>query len=270
MKQSDFASEFDPSALKADHGLPMTNAVLKAQVEAKGAAFRVEEALGNLLANAVSPYYFAKRVCPALDELSDGQNTHLAESFRQVRNSLLKTAVIGIATTIDTVDKSEGRTRSIPHALHALKRDLTTRQALQSDGDRAAAMELLNDLLERTDINRVVSLKYVKHVRNKWAGHSSLDLTIDGWADADKSISWPILEDALVRMINIFQDFSQLVSMSEELVQFEAGLNPPQTLPGGILRLEAKLAWSGANSLSQVMRFGAQKQADAFIEALVL
>ena len=128
MKLSDFASEFDTSVLQVDLGTPMTKSVLKTQIEAKGAAFRVEEALANLLTNAVSPYYFAKRVCPALDGLSAGQQSDLAGGFREVRNSLLKSAVIGVATTIDTVDKSEGHTRSIPHALHALKRYLTTRQ----------------------------------------------------------------------------------------------------------------------------------------------
>jgi hypothetical protein len=47
------------------------------QIAAKGAAFRVQESLMNLLVDAVYSFYFAKRACPALDAFATGQAGHL-------------------------------------------------------------------------------------------------------------------------------------------------------------------------------------------------
>jgi hypothetical protein len=263
MKLSDFASEFDPSELPTIHGTPMENARVEALITGKGAAFRVEESLMNLLVGAVYSFYFAKRACPALDAFAMGQAGHLEMGVREVRNSLLKGAVIGVASTIDV---TSGRTRSLPDALKALEADLNNRTIQQPDHEIAAALDLLTYIRRQTNAHEVSSLKYVRHLRNKWAGHSSLDRTVDEWAGADESVDFRIVEDALARMVNAFQDLSVLVPMSEGLMDLEAQANSPQEQPDGTIEVEMKVAWSGANALAQTMRYSAQQAAEAFIE----
>jgi hypothetical protein len=182
---------------------------------------------------------------------------------REMRNSLLKGAVIGVAATIDV---TSGRTRSLPDALNALETDLHNRKSQQPDDEIIAALELLAYIRRQTNANEVGSLKYVRHLRNKWAGHSSLDLTVDGWAGADRGVDFSIIEDALARMVNAFQDLSELVPMSKDLMDIEAQVTPPREQPDGTVVVEMKAAWSGANSLAQATRYSAQQAADAFIE----
>jgi hypothetical protein len=67
----------------------MENASVATQIAAKGAAFRVQESLMNLLVDAVYSFYFAKRACPALDAFATGQAGHLEMGVREVRNSSL-------------------------------------------------------------------------------------------------------------------------------------------------------------------------------------
>jgi hypothetical protein len=262
MKQSDFASEFELSDFPTILGAPMENASLARQLAAKGAAFRVQESLMNLLVDAVHSFYFAKRACPALDAFATGQAGLLAMSVRKVSDSLLKSAVIGVGTTIDV---TSGRTRSLPDALNALETDLNNRKAQQPDDEIDAALDLLTYIRRQTNANEVGSLKYVRHLRNKWAGHSSLDRMVDGWAGADKSVDFRIVEDALARMVNAFQDLSVLVPMSKDLMDIEAQANSPQERPDGTVVVEMKVAWSGANALAEAMRYSAQQAADAFI-----
>lgn len=263
MKLSDFASEFDPSDVPTILGTPMENAAVATQIAAKGAAFVVQESLMNLLVTAVYSFYFAKRACPALDEFATGNAGPLEMGVREVRNSLLKGAVIGVAATIDV---TSGRTRSLPDALNALETDLHNRKSQQPDDEIIAALELLAYIRRQTNANEVGSLKYVRHLRNKWAGHSSLDLTVDGWAGADRGVDFSIIEDALARMVNAFQDLSELVPMSKDLMDIEAQVTPPREQPDGTVVVEMKAAWSGANSLAQATRYSAQQAADAFIE----
>lgn len=101
------------------------------------------------------------------------------------------------------------------------------------------------------------SLKYVRHLGNKWAAHASLDRTVDGWAGADKSVDFRIVEDALARMVNAFQDLSVLMPMSKDLMDIEARANSPQEQPDGTVVVEMKVAWSGANALAQATRSSA-------------
>lgn len=265
MKLSDFASEYDPSELPIIHGTPMENAHVAALIAGKGTAFRVEESLMNLLIGAVYSFYFAKRMCPALDAFGTKQAGPLRQGVREVQESLLKTAVLRVATTIDA---SRGQTRSLPHALDALKADLINRKTRQPDDEIDATLDLLNHIRRQADAEKVSSLKYVRHLRNKWAGHSSLDQTVDQWAGADKSVDFRLIEDALARMVNAFQDLSLLVPMSQDLMDIEAQGNLPQVLPDGTEKIEMKIAWSGANALAQVARQSAQQGADALIEQL--
>lgn len=265
MKLSDFASEFDPSDLPALVGAPMENASVATQLAARGTSFRVQESLMNLLVNAVYSFYFAKRACPVLDALATRRDGHLAMGVREVRNSLLKGAVIGVATTIDV---TSGRTRSLPDALNALEIDLHNRKAQHPDDEIDAALDLLSYIRQQTNANEVRSLKYVRHLRNKWAGHSSLDRTVDGWASADRVVDFRIVEDALARMVNAFQDLSALVPMSKDLMDIEAQASSLNEHPDGGVPIQIKVAWSGANALALAMRYSAQQAADAFIDLL--
>ncbi len=263
MKLSDFASVFDPSELPIIHGAPMENATGAALIAGKGTGFRVQESLMNLLVGAVYSFYFAKRACPALDAFATMQAGPLKQGVHEVRNSLLKSAVMGVATTIDVTN---GQTRSLPHALDALKSDLNDRKAQQPDDEMDAALDLLNYIRQQTNANQVSSLKYVRHLRNKWAGHSSLDRTVDSWAGADTSVDFRIVEDALARMVNAFQDLSVLVPMSKDLIDIQAQGSSPQVRPDGSAEIQINVAWSGANALAQTMRQSAQRAADAFSE----
>lgn len=263
MKLSNFTSEFDPSELPTIHGTPMENAPVAALIAGKGTAFRVDESLMNLLVGAVYSFYFAKRASPALDAFASNRAGPLKQGVDEIRNSLLKTAVMGVATTIDV---TTGQTRSLPHALDALRSDLNNRMSQQPDAEIDAALDLLNHIRQQTYANEVNSMKYVRHLRNKWAGHSSLDRTIDAWANADKSVDFRIVEDALARIVNSFQDLSVLVPMSNDLMEIQAQGNPREVLPDGTVKIELKIAWSGVNALARVMRHSAQQAADAFIE----
>ena len=265
MKLSDFAPEFDPADLPTIVGAPMDNAPVAALIAAKGTAYRVDESLMNLLTGAVHSFYFAKHACSAIDTLSKQQSGALKNGIVEVRTSLLKAAVLGIATTIDVTN---GQTESLPHALEALKIDLTARKAQQPRDEIDAALDLLNYVRLQTDAGRVDSLKYVRHLRNKWAGHSSLDRTVDGWAGADTTVDFRILEDALARMVNAFQDLATLVPMSQDLEDIQAQGNPPKVLPDGTIKIEMKVAWSGANSIAQAMREAGKAAAAAFIDLL--
>ena len=264
MKLSDFASEFDPADLPTIVGDPMINEPLKAGLEALGTAHRIERSLLNLLTDAVYSYYFAKQACLALQALALTQEGHLRRGSETVAQSLLRSAVIGVATTIDL--NGYGRTASIPHALDALAEGLNCKVAQSPDDEAEAALELLDHIRSTTNVDTVLSLKYMRHLRNKWAGHASLDRSVDPWAGADTHVNLPLLEDALARMVNAFQDLAILVPMSTDLTDIEQHGNPPKVLADGTVEIQMKLGWGGVNAISQVMREQAKKAAVAFVE----
>ncbi|TDW22123.1 hypothetical protein [Kribbella kalugense] len=264
MKLSNFASEFDPADVPTIVGDPMINDPLKVGVEALGTAHRVDRSLLNLLTDAVHGYYFAKQACLTLRAAALTQEGHLRRGTETVVQSLLRSAVIGIATTIDLT--GHGRTASIPHALEVLGEVLRRKIAQNPDDDAQAALELLGHIRLTTNVDTVLSLKYVRHLRNKWAGHASLDRSIDPWAGADTHVNLPLLEDALARMVNAFQDLAVLVPMSIDLKDIEQEGNPPRVLADGAVEIEMKLGWAGANALSRAMRELAKEAAVAFVE----
>lgn len=262
MKLSDFASEFDPADLPTVVGDPMLNDPLKAGVDALGPAHRVEQSLLNLLGEAVYTYYFAKQACPELGVLALTQQGHLRSGTEMVTKSLLRSAVIGIATTIDLT----GRAMSIPHALDALDNDLRRRIAQSPDEEAEAALDLISHIRSTTNADTVLSLKYVRHLRNKWASHASLDRSVDAWAGADTHVDFRLLEDALARMVNAFQNLATLVPMSSDLADIEQQANPPEVQPDGTTVIRMTFGWSGANSGAVAMRYLAKKAATAFVE----
>ena len=69
-----------------------------------------------------------------------------------------------------------------------------------------------------------------------------MDRTVDGWAGADRSVDFRIIEDALARMVNAFQDLSVLVPMSKDLMDIEAQVTAPRKQPDGTVAVEMKTA----------------------------
>lgn len=81
-----------------------------------------------------------------------------------------------------------------------MKRYLTKANASTTELDR------LSDLQADINSDRYAPLEYVRHLRNKWAGHPSLDRRFDAWADADKTLSIATVEAALARLVNNAHD----------------------------------------------------------------
>lgn len=277
MRMSEFTSEFDPADLPVVSGSPTQNALLNAVTDAMNPGLRVEESLANLLRQAVYLYYFAKEACPSLAAAAKLTTGSAGLATEVVQVALLKQAVIGIATTIDLTTTrttgpvpATGRTLSLPHAIDALDRELTQRLATQTDIETVAAADLLRNIKSSTDAENVLSLKYVRHLRNKWAGHATLDRALDTWADANTGVNFPLLEDAVVRMVNAYQDLGTLASMSQQLRAVEAGGRPATKQANGTETVEMGLAWSGANALAQVMREQAKKHAAELVRSMAV
>lgn len=264
MKLSDFASEYDLAGVPAISGSPMTNALLDAQVGAIAPESRVELALANMLGGAVYLYYFAKRAHPRLVTMATERGL-LSSAIEVVDTSLVKQAVIGISSTIDL---TTGRTSSLPHALDALEAELATRMTNTVDPETQAAVELIQHIRAATNAETVTSLKYVRHLRNKWAGHSSLDRSVDSWAEANTTLHFALLEDALARMVNAFQDLGTLAPMSRELRDIEARGHAGEVRADGTEVVRMTISWSGATPMALAMREVAQKAADAFLDRL--
>ncbi|MDY7233353.1 hypothetical protein [Hyalangium rubrum] len=264
MKMSDFTSEYDLADIPAISDNPLTKADLNSLVGAIAPESRVEQALGNMLIDAVYLYYFAKRAHPRLAAMAAERGV-LGHAIEVVDTSLVKQAVIGIASTIDL---ATGRTRSLPHALDALEAELNTRLSKAFDTETEAAVELIKHIRRETNADTVLSLKYVRHLRNKWAGHSSLDRSVDSWAGADTALRFPLLEDALVRMVNAFQNLGTLTALSRELRDIEARGQAAEVQSDGTQRVRMPISWAGADAMALVMREAAQKAADAFLDQL--
>jgi hypothetical protein len=265
MKLSDFTSEYDPADLPIVSGSPMLNVPLNQQIGAVAPPARVQESLANLLTDAVFSYYFAKRVSPELERMATTHDGPLLSALLEVRTSLVKQAVMGIASTIDV---TTGRTRSISDALNALKATLKSRVQHSPNDETQVAIDLIRHIQDTTNPDRATSLKYVRHLRNKWAGHPSLDRTVDSWANADTSISFPLLEDALGRMVNACQDLGTLAPMSQDLQHIEAQGHAGVEQLDGTMRYPVLILWSGIDSLATVMRGSGQGAGDAYLHQL--
>uniref|UniRef100_UPI003F498C80 hypothetical protein n=1 Tax=Paenarthrobacter ureafaciens TaxID=37931 RepID=UPI003F498C80 len=90
-------------------------------------------------------------------------------------------------------------------------------------------------------------LMYVRHLRNKWAGHPSLDRRFDAWAGADKTLSVATVEAALTRLINNTHETALFVSSAPALQDFR---QPPAAAnPDGSWPMEVDLSnvttWAG-------------------------
>lgn len=260
MKMQVFAAEDDLGPVPSISGDPMIASVLGPHIEALTPGQRIQQAMSTMLLDCVYQFYFAKHVCRSPQVQTEPNTDDLNRASSWLKITLLKQAVIGIGATVDT---TFDRTSSYWFAVQAVQASLKAATTLTASAQ--ATIELLKDLRGTTNPDSVTSFKYVRHLRNKWAGHASLDLQFDSWADANRAVNWAILEDAVVRMVNAFQELGTLASMSPELSTVESAWHTEGQAPN-VTRMT--LAWEGASSLSEVMRFMAQREAAAVISAL--
>jgi hypothetical protein len=255
-------SEYDASALPQVDGGPLTNNELDAQVLAMDSSRRVESSRQTLIMDAVHSFYLAKRYLQIVLSFDGYTNTVVPSALDAIGHNMLRLAVVAVASVND--NDNRGRTRSLPHSIDALHR------ALAGVTDRDVSAELVGLQRIKDDINadRELSLKYLRHVRNKWAGHASLDRVFDDWAQADSVLSLPLIEDALVRLVNAHQEFADLIDSSEVLRGLAAD---PQDSDGGdsLSRvIPMRVEWGSVTTWALVQREWARRAAEALVDQL--
>lgn len=261
-----FLSEFDPADLPfiAKESIPLKNVPLDTAVEALPAEKRIEEAYALVL-DAVYGYYFAKELDAKLGQLILSKSGPLSSGLSMIRDAVVKNAVIGIAKTID---ETTGRTRSLPHSLGALKRSLEDSSSGSNDDDVEATIQLIEHIVSSTNPDKVKSLLYVRHIRNKWAGHSSWDLSVDTWPTGDGLLNFPLLEDGLVRMVNAFEEFGMLLRMSPYLQTLEDTARRVSDNPDGTGTFRVVVSWKAAVPMARAMRDAGQNSARQILNQL--
>lgn len=247
-----FASEFDSSALPviSEDSKPMQNTPLDQAAHALPPEKRTEEAHALIL-DAVYRYYFAKELDTELGQMSRSVKGPLSSALNSMRNAVIRDAVIAIATTID---EATGRTRSLIHTLRALQRNLENLPADSSDTDTETTVELIKHIMDFTNPDKIKSLLYVRHIRNKWAGHASWDPGVDTWPTGNTALNYPLLEDGLVRMVNAFDEFGTLVQMSPYLQAVEEASHCRTVNPDGTETSRITISWGAAVPMAHTMR----------------
>lgn len=164
MKLPQFESEYDASALPKIDASPLTNSDLTARAEAMASWQRVEGSQQTLILDAVRSFYLAKRFHEIVLPFDGFTNAVAGSALEVVGTSLMRLAVIAVATVNDS--GKDGRTRSLPHTLARLSRLLDRVTDQDVSGERAG----IQDLKSSINADSVVSLKYLRHMRNKWGG----------------------------------------------------------------------------------------------------
>ena len=262
MRLPTFTSEYTKDDLPAVSGDPLDTPALAPYFAQLPQAKRIEFAQQNVVLDAVQSYYFAKYLYVGLEGSVSSASFWLSEALERMCENLMKQAVTSIAATFD-VDPRK-RSMSLPHAISVLE------DALANSGkDVTAEKALLQDIKQSVNADLVVSLRYVRHMRNKWAAHASLDRSFDDWADGDRHLSLPLVEEALVHMINAYQDLSTLIPLSDDLAAL-ADPQPPavQQLPDGSSTVAMQIDWSSIKVWAPVFQLFAQREAEALLERL--
>lgn len=252
MKISPFESEYADSVLPALNGDPATHAAVRVGADAETPWTQMSVLLGTTVIQAVQSFYLAKRSVQYFSDLPENDD-RVGRAISDINSRLMRLAVLDIAALNDGGlagnDPENSRTASLPTAHQRMKRHLTQASA------SAAELDRLREL--RTDINpdHYAPLKYVRHLRNKWAGHPSLDRRFDTWAGADKTLSIAAVEAALVRLVNNAHDTALFVSSATALQGFR---QPPAVAnPDGSIPMDVDL--SNVVVLAKIMRESADK-----------
>lgn len=243
MKPPPFESEYADSLLPTFEGSPATHAELAASADDEIPWTQMSALLGSTVINAVQSFYLAKRTRQHFSNLPEDDD-RVGLVMKDIGRRLMRQAVLDIAGLNDgglaSKDPGNSRTASLPAAHRRMKQRLISAQAPLADLNRLDGL--------RTDINsdHHMPLKYVRHLRNKWAGHPSLDRRFDAWARADKTLQIPVVEAALVRLVNNASDTAEFVSSVPALEDFD---QPPaaRNADGSILmeiKLSSVLVWA--------------------------
>ena len=256
MKLSPFESEYADSVLPTFEGAPATHSVVRMSADAETPWTQMSVLLGTTVIQAVQSFYLAKRSMQYFGDLPENDD-RVAKAIGDINSRLIRMAVLDIAALNDGGlvgnDPENTRTASLPTIHQRMKRHLTDAHA------SAAELDHLHKL--RTDINgdHYAPLKYVRHLRNKWAGHPSLDRRFDAWASADKTLSIAAVEAALARLVNNAHNTALLVSSAPALQDFR---QPPTVAnPNGSIPMEVNL--SDVLVWSELMRESAGREVRA-------
>ncbi|WP_153395061.1 hypothetical protein [Ornithinicoccus halotolerans] len=255
MKLPPFESEFDASVLPQIAGAPLSHSTLDTAVGSMPLSRRVEGSQQTLVIDAVHSFYLAKGVGRVVASFTGYTNQVAPAALRRVADDLMRLAVIAVAAVNDAGQNS--RTRSLPHTVDALT------VALQGTTGTSVEQQGLANIKASVDHRTIPSLKYVHFVRNKWAGHASLDREFDKWADADTVLSIPLVEDALARLVNAHQALADLIDGSKSLKQLAKASHQPT---GSAIPMS--VAWNAVIPLAMVARESGQRQAQALLDQL--
>lgn len=249
----------------------MTNKDLDAEVAKIPEYERVEISQQNLILMAVKDFYLAKYFFLRTETADYESDDRLQETFRYLAHQLFKQAVISVATTIDLTSgkpengkKPPGRTKSMPHLLEKIRKTL-----VDLDTDSSAELQLIEHIRTSVDPQKHLTLGYVQYMRNKWAGHASMDRRFDAWAQANDHLSIPALEAALVRIVNAYEDFSDLAEMSDTLMSKTKKPDEAPTINEyGHETWKMTVDWSSIRTFAPLFRESSQKEVDHFFETL--
>lgn len=256
MKLSPFESEYADSVLPTFQGAPAGHDEVRISADAETPWTQMSALLGTTVIKAVQSFYLAKRSRQYFNDLPENDD-RVGRAIEDINERLMRMAVIDIAALNDgglaSKDPEHTRVASLPIAHKRMKEHLKNANASSAELDQLGKLQ--------SDINcdLYVPLLYVRHLRNKWAGHPSLDRRFDAWADANKTLSIATVEAALTRLVNNARATALFVSSAPALQAFR---QPPAVKsPDGSLPMEVNL--SSVTVLANLMRESADKEVRA-------
>lgn len=267
MKIAPFESEFAPEHLPTVTGNPLPNAQLDHHGAQTAHWNRAERAQQIAVANAVHGFYLAKRFSEQLERFDSWTKTAAKRAAEGIEAKLWRLAVIDVAMVNDT--NQLARAASLPGVLANMKVALDGNPDPVLDPDRVA----LQALRDATNTDTILPLKYVRYIRNKWAGHPSMDRDFDNWANADAELSVPLVEEALAILVRAHQDAADLAERCPVLRPLFAVPSPERevrTHPDVTVRrvVPMKVAWSNVTVFAGLLRDGARQDAEGLFEQL--
>lgn len=268
MKIPPFASEFGSEASPQVAGEPMPNAQLEALVAQRALWVRAERAQQLAVLDAVHGFYLAKRFSENLSGFERWTNRVAKQAVAEMGARLWKLAVIEVAGVNDTTSLTRGA--SLQSVLVSMRQVLET----SSHPDAGSELDHVKDLLHATNVDLVTPLRYIRHVRNKWAGHPSMDRDFDSWADADKYLNIPLVEEALALLVRSHHEAAELAHESPILSPLFTVPSPEEQVvtanDGSTIRTgKMTVAWENVTVLAESLRYVAEREASALLDQMV-
>ncbi|PTT69230.1 hypothetical protein [Arthrobacter sp. HMWF013] len=193
---------------------PLDDEQLKAKLDALPPGVRIENAIAQL-GHAAYSVSFAKVAAPRLRDASDrvGHNP-VGAGLDHLVVSVLQKAVVDTASLFD---QTGAGSNSLYRALDVVRTQL---KDSPPSPERDAAIDLVNEIQDVGIQNKTPELKYVRHMRNKWAAHSSMDISVDPWGPG-KSVDFGMLELAIRQMQHHFIELVILIQQVPALEGME-------------------------------------------------